>query len=101
MTNRALEPLIALMPGLLFYYRCSVCCGEHFADLLHFPPDKLFREFRVMTGHIRIGVAENLCQYVDRHSVLDSKAGERMPGAMRRQRFVDIADYRDFFQITI
>ncbi len=33
--------------------------GEHLADLLHFPADKLFGEFRVMAGHVRIGVAEN------------------------------------------
>ena len=33
--------------------------GEHLADLLHFPADKLLGEFRVMTGHVRIGVAEN------------------------------------------
>ena len=33
-----------------------VCHGEHLADFLHFPADKLFREFRVVTRHVRIGV---------------------------------------------
>lgn len=76
------------MPGSLFCSRRSVCRGKHLADLLHFPADKLFGEFRVMTGHVRIGVAENLCQYVNRHPILHRKAGERVAGAMRRQFFV-------------
>ena len=72
----------------LILLRRSVCRGEHLADLLHFPSDKLFGEFRVMTGHVRIGVAENFCQYIYRHPVLDGKAGERVSCAMRRQFFV-------------
>ena len=28
-------------------------------DFLHFPADKLLGEFPIMTGHVRIGVAEN------------------------------------------
>lgn len=77
-TNRASELLTAPMPGSLFCYRRSVCRGEHLADLLHLPSDKLFGEFRVMARHIRIGVSQNLRQHVYRHSVLHGKAGERI-----------------------
>lgn len=51
-----------------------------------------------MTGHIRIGVAENLCQYVNRHPVFNGKAGERMPRAMRCQHFIDIGDARQSYR---
>lgn len=54
-----------------------------------------------MPRHIRIGVAENLCQHIYRHSVLNGKAGERMPGDVRCQRLVDITDARQLFQITV
>ena len=89
------------MPGSLFCYRRSVCRSEHLADLLHLPADKLFGEFRVMTGHVRIAVSQNLCQYINRHSVFDGKAGKRMPGNVRCQRLVDIADRRYLLEITI
>ena len=89
------------MPGSLFCYRRSVCRGEHLADLLHLPADKLFGEFRVMARHIRIGVPQNLRQHVYRHPVLHGKAGERMSGDVRCQRLVDITDCRDLFQITV
>lgn len=89
------------MPGCLFYYRRSVFRGEHLADLLHLPTDKLFREFRVMAGHIRIGVPQNLRQHVYRHSVLHGKAGERVAGGVRCQRLVDIADCRDLLEVGV
>ena len=54
-----------------------------------------------MPRHIRIGMTENLCQYVYGHSVFNGQTSERMPGDMRRQRLVDIADARQFFQITV
>lgn len=71
------------------------------ADLLHFPSDKLFGEFRVMTGHVRIGVAENLRQYIYRHPVFHGKTRERVAGAVRCQRLVDIADHSYLFQIGV
>lgn len=54
-----------------------------------------------MTGHVRIGMAENLGEYVDRHPVFHNQTSERMPGNMRRQRFIDIADYRYLLQIGV
>ena len=84
-------------------FRCRLSCriSEDTADLLHLPAYQALREFRVMPRHIRIGVAENLCQYVYGHSVLNSQTSERMPGDVRRQRFVDIADAHQFLQTTI
>lgn len=67
---------------------------EDIADLLHLPPIKL-RELGIMPRHIRIGVPQNFRQHVYRYSVLHRKAGERMPGAMGREAFVDIANNRD------
>ena len=54
-----------------------------------------------MPRHIRIGMTENLCQYVYGHSVFNGQTRERMPGDVRRQRLVDIADARQFFQIGV
>ena len=71
------------------------------ADLLHFPADKLLGEFRVMTGRVRIGVAKNLRQHVNRHSVFHGKAGERVAGTMRRQFFVQSADRGDLGHISV
>lgn len=53
-----------------------------------------------MKGHIRIRMFQNLRQHVYRHPVFHGKAGERMLGAMRRQRLVDIAD-RSYFQVGV
>ena len=75
--------------------------GEYLADLLHLPSDKLFGEFRVMAGHIRIGVAENLRQHIYWHPVFHGKTRERVAGAVRCQRLVDIADHSYLFQITV
>ena len=50
------------MHGSKAVFHCRdglVRCGQHLADFLHFSADKLLGEFRVMTGHVRIGVAEN------------------------------------------
>lgn len=71
------------------------------ADLLHLPADKLFGELGVVPGHVGVGVSENLRQHVYRHSVLHGKAGERMPGAMRRQFFVKPADRGDLGHISV
>lgn len=49
------------MHGSKAVFHCRdglVRCGEHLADLLHFPVDKLLGEFRVMADYV-IGVAEN------------------------------------------
>ena len=84
-------------------FRRMLSCriSEDIADLLHLPADQALRELGIMPRHIRIGVAENLCQHIYRHTVLHRKASERMPGDVRRQRLVDIADARQFFQITV
>ena len=54
-----------------------------------------------MAGHVRIGVAENLRQYIYRHPVFHGKTRERVAGAVRCQRLVDIADHSYLFQITV
>ena len=92
------------MHGSKAVFHCRdglVRCGEHLADFLHFPADKLLGEFRVMAGHVRIGVAENLRQHIYRHPVFHRKTRERVAGAVRCQRLVDIADHSYLFQITV
>lgn len=46
-------------------------------------------------------MSENLGDDVDRHAVLDSQRGERMPCTMRRQILLDIAQVGNLFQIAI
>lgn len=54
-----------------------------------------------MPRHIHVRVAENLGQHVDRHPVLDRHAGERVPGAVRRQVLVEVADHGQLLQVTV
>ena len=46
-------------------------------------------------------MAQNLGDDVDGHAVFDGQRGERMPGAVCRQVFRDIADPGQFFQVGI
>lgn len=88
-----------MRPAFLRVLSCRI--SEDTADLLHLPAYQALRELGIMPRHIRIGVPQNFRQHVYRHSVLHRKAGERMPGAMGREAFVDIANNRDFFQIAV
>ena len=54
-----------------------------------------------MPRHIRIGVAEDFGDDVDRHPIFDSEAGECVSGYMRRQVLVDVADHGQFLQVTV
>ncbi len=54
-----------------------------------------------MPCHVGIGMAEDFCQYVYGHSVFNRQTSERMPGNVRRQRLVDIADARQLLQIGV
>lgn len=60
-----------------------------------------FRDFRIPSRHVRIRMAQNLGDDVDRHAVFDGQRGERMPGAVGRQVFRDIAYPGQFFQVGI
>ncbi len=84
-------------------FRCRLSCriSEDTADLLHFPTYQALRELGIVPCHVGIGMAEDFCQHIYRHPILHGKAGERMPRDVRRQRLVDIADARQFFQITV
>lgn len=56
-------------------------CASYF---LHLTANIGFGHFRVMTGHVDVGVAEYLGDDVDRHPIFNGETGERMPGAMSR-----------------
>ena len=75
--------------------------SKYLSDLHHLFADQLFRELGVMARHVGVRMAENLCQHVDRHTVFDREAGERVPGAVGGQRLVDVADRGNFLQIRV
>ena len=74
---------------------------QYIADFLHFAADIGLGHFGVVAGHIHVRMPENLGDDVDRHPVLDGEAGERVPGHMRRQVFVDIADRSQFLEVAV
>lgn len=84
-------------------FRCRLSCriSEDTADLLHFPTYQALRELGIVPCHVGIGMAEDFCQYVYGHSVFNRQTSERMPGNVRRQRLVDIADACKLLQIGV
>ena len=71
------------------------------SDSLHLTADIVLGNPRIVPRHVRVRMSENLGDDVDRHAVLDSQRGERMPCTMRRQILLDIAQVGNLFQIAI
>ena len=72
--------LLLLQPGISL----RSCRSQFFAESLHFTADHRLGKFGVMAGHVGVRMSEDFGQDVDRHSVFDRHAGERMAEAMEQ-----------------
>ena len=88
-------------PTRRFIRRQELSHRQLLAQFEHLAADQFFREFGIVSRHVRVRVAQDLCQYVDRHPVLHRKAGERMACDVGRQGLIYITDRRDFLQIGV
>ena len=53
-------------------------CRQHLADTAHLTTDVRLGDLRIAPCHVRIRVAQNLGDDVDRHPVFNRQRGERM-----------------------
>ena len=61
-------------------------CRQHLTDAAHLAADVRLGDLRIAPGHVRIRMAQNLGDNVDRHPVFDRKRGERMSCAVEYTR---------------
>ena len=53
-------------------------CRQHLADAAHFATDVRLGNLRIAPCHVRIRMAQNLGDDVNRHPVFNRQGGERM-----------------------
>lgn len=59
-------------------FRIYNLCRQHLADAAHLAADVRLGDLRIAPCHVRIRMAQNLGDDVDRHSVFNRQRGERM-----------------------
>ena len=61
-----------------FFNSTTGLCRQHLADATHLAADIRLGDLRIASCHVRIRMAQNLGDNVDRHSVFNRQCGKRM-----------------------
>ena len=67
-----------------FFNPTTDLCRQHLADTTHLATDVRLGDLRIAPRHVRIRMAQNLGDNVDRHSVFNRQRGKRMARHMEQ-----------------
>ena len=84
-----------------FFNSTTDLCRQHLADTTHLATDVRLGDLRIAPRHVRIRMAQNLGDNVDRHSVFNRQRGKRMARKMRGQMLLNLADIRYLLQVGV
>ena len=88
-----------MLDSLIF--RIYNLCRQHLADAAHLTADVRLGDLRIAPRHVRIRMAQNLGDNVDRHSVFNRQCGKRMARQVRGQMLVNLANIRNLLQAGV